>query len=147
MLPKYQSDAKRLSERMETGFVQLAAPALDLAGMDADPPADGREGIALADDLHRLFVIPAGDGGHVVGHVDPGRAGVLAGRDHHAFAGGARAALLPGCGPRIPRLKYLQGGQGRLGAGLPQTAEGRLGDRFAQIADRLEVPDVPRGPG
>ena len=75
-------------------IVQFAPAALHFAGVMADSPADGREGVALPYDFHGPVIVSLADGGHVPGNIDPHRAGVLAGGDHQGIAHRCGAALV-----------------------------------------------------
>ena len=52
---------------------------LPFAGMEADPPADGREGVALLDDRDGLFEPAFADEGDIAPGILVGGAGILAG--------------------------------------------------------------------
>jgi len=62
------------------GLLDPAAHAGLLAGVVADAPADGGEGVFLLDELEGFLVLAGGDQGHVALHADVGGAGRLAGR-------------------------------------------------------------------
>ena len=61
------------------GLFDLAPHAGLLAGMVADPAADGREGVLLFDELEGFLVLARGDEGHIALDADVGGTGRLAG--------------------------------------------------------------------
>ena len=91
--------------------VDLAAAARRLAGVRADPAADARQRVALADEGERLAVAPLRDQRDVALRVDADRAGRAAGRP-------------PGLGdPRDLRAEV--GGRQRHGAVAREPGRGR----------------------
>ena len=132
------SAMKRLMPRMETGASSVDAAALVLAGMEANPRADRRKRIALAVQPQGLGIALLGHQRDVAGNIDVGRAGALAGRMDQRRAD-ARAAVLVANVLDVFVAEMADGREHGVGGRLPQAAQRRVLDHFAQLDQPLDV--------
>ena len=103
------------------GSIDVAAPAVALAGMGADVAAHGREGVVLPNQIERLLEPAERDECHVAGHVDPRRAAALAGGRREGRTGQARAlAMVDVCLVLVPEVP--QSAEHRVWSGCTQPA-------------------------
>ena len=91
--------------------------------MDTDTTAYSGKGIPFPDDFYRFVILATGNGSHVIGHINAGRTGMLAGGNNHRIARGPGTSVLQDM-VLIFLQEVFEGGKGGLGSGLSETAEG-----------------------
>ncbi len=131
-------DHEPLDAADRDGGVERRPAALVLAGVEADPRADGREGVPLAVQPQGLGVAFLADQRHVAGDVHVGRAGAAA-RGVDQRRADARPAVLVADVLDVFVAEVADGREHGVGRGLAQPAERRVLDHLAQVDEPLDV--------